>query len=120
MDDFNCNPENMKLLIAAIYGQAVRDYQTALLRLHNYPNDAKARETADECEEFLSDIEPKFRAIEISKRRVDYILFRREHKCTKCRLKKCPHASRWDGQGGKFSQFGKVGCLKDENCDTRL
>ena len=115
----DCDEACMKNFITAIYIQAINDYRNALVKLHYHPSDTAAQAEINRCERFLDGFTVYHRnVIEVTRERAKYVIFRKDHKCKKCKFKDCPHRSLEDQPNGDFTQFRKVGCLKDENCNT--
>lgn len=117
--EIDCDEACMKNFIAAIYIQAISDYCNALVTLHYHPSDTAAQAKINRCEQFLDGFTVRHRnVIEATRELAKYVIFRKDHKCKKCKFEDCPHRSLEDYPNGDFTQFRKVGCLKNENRNT--
>lgn len=117
--EIDCDGDHMKNFIAAIYVRAINDYRKALVSLHYHPSNAAAHTKINQCEQFLDGFTVRNKnVIEATRERAKYVIFRRDHKCRKCRFKGCPHRSLDCQPNGDFTQFRKVGCMKNENRNT--
>ena len=118
-EKIECDSNCLKNFVAAIYVQEINDYRDALVYLHYHPSNSKAQATIAWCEHFLDGLTVRhWNAIEVTRERAKYIIYRKDHGCEKCKFEGCPHRSSEDHPNGNFVQFRKVGCLKNENRNT--
>lgn len=107
------DPVLLKGLIARIYIQAIEDLRESLV-LYHYNESRYEKERIAECEAFLQGFKVRRHdVIEVTHQRANYIIFRKDHGCSKCKTKGCPHRKTEGHANGDFDSFGKVGCLNE-------
>lgn len=110
----NCDYDNLMNFVSEIFARAIKDYQSQLVTYHFSPTKELAT-SIRYSEKILEGIRVHGQdVIKGSRAHAKYMIFRKEHKCGKCRQKKCPHRGTNNHPQGTYRKFGKVGCVKDE------